>query len=69
MKNKVQYVQNSSGSPNQENTFGKKPYNAKQIEYDIQEALDQHNQDGWRLVNGSYPEGKNVAVLFFEKES
>tara|TARA_B110000211_G_C13827198_1_gene441906 strand:- start:362 stop:529 length:168 start_codon:yes stop_codon:yes gene_type:complete len=52
MKNKVHYVQNSSGSPNQKSTFGKKPYNAKQIEYDIQETLDQHNQDGWRLVNG-----------------
>ena len=51
MKNKVHYVQNSSGSPTQKNTFGK-TYNAKQIEYDIQGALDQHNQDGWRLVNG-----------------
>ena len=64
MKNKVHYVQNSSWDKKSQSI---KKSNLK--EHDIQEALDQHNQDGWRLVNGSYPEGKNVAVLFFEKES
>jgi len=52
MKNKVYIVSKSLG---------------RASEKDIQQALDAHNNEGWRLVS-SYFRDPGQNVLFFEKQ-